>query len=160
MLRPPMCCTPPCPLYPSTQSQAANCCHPAQSPQHSMPSVMTLMPSLYEAYAKDYSKLSKPMRQLIVGWKNVLAARYKDWGTRSPDTRKPMTKNQRVILKIHTFLTSNYPLGQDSICPQNGSSTSTQATSHASQPIMAHVTHLISSQSTCPCSHQMICQLD
>jgi hypothetical protein len=101
-----MCPMPPHPLYPPAQSQTSNHYYPAQSQQPSTQSAMTLMQSLYKTYVKDYSKLSDPMKLLIMRWKTILASRYKGWGTRWLNTSGPMTKNQTVTQKTPSSPTS------------------------------------------------------
>jgi hypothetical protein len=71
-----------------------------------------------------------------------------------------MTKNLKGILKTCTSPALSCPLGQDSICQQNGSSALTMVTSHASQPMMVQGTHLTLSQSMPLLSHQMTHQPD
>jgi hypothetical protein len=64
------------------------------------------MPSPYETYAKNYSKLSDPMKLLIMKWKTILVSRYEGWGTRCQNISELMTKSLRATPKTPNSPTS------------------------------------------------------
>jgi hypothetical protein len=111
---------------------------------------MRSTPSPYKVYVKDYLKLSEPMKLLIAKWKNILATRYKNWGTRWLTTKPSMTSNQIDISKTPVSQTSNCPSGQDFTYQPNGSNASTPETSHVSQLTTVPGMHHTLSQSTHP----------
>jgi hypothetical protein len=84
----------------------------------------------------------------------------KDLEIKLPNTSRLMTKNLKGILKTCVSPTLKYQSVQGSTSQLNGSSNSTLAISSATQPMMAHVTHPTSSQSTLPLSRQMTHQPD
>jgi hypothetical protein len=121
---------------------------------------MTLMPSHCEVYVRDYLKLSKHRRQLIMRWKTVLVNRFEGWGTRWQNTNELMTKSLKDMSRTHNSPISRFLLGQGSTCQSSGSNVLTVVTSPATQLMMAHKTLHTLCPSMHPCYPQMICQLD